>query len=162
MAGFALGPGTLRASAPEGERTGGGVRVGYGRASPAPSARGLALVTRLALRPLTPTLALAPGTRRLRFGPPLAPQGGLRCAAQTGRGEGVVWGFFETRTPRGWSRGTRREKENRSSAISGSVGRVQKSRVESHLHEGAECERKIPGPGFCVRSTALSERRTQM
>ena len=86
---FSFSEGRTQFSFPEGRTQMRRVRAGYGRASPAPSARGLALVTRLALRPLTPTLALAPGTRRLRFGPPLAPQGGLRCAART-RGVGGV------------------------------------------------------------------------
>ena len=42
----------------------------------------------------TPALPLAPTTPRLRFGPPLAPQGGLRCAARSrgvgGDGAGVL------------------------------------------------------------------------
>ena len=49
----------------------GRVRAGYGRASPAPAARRLAAVTRLALRPLHAGAPRHPGTPRLRFGPPL-------------------------------------------------------------------------------------------
>ena len=56
------------------------VRASYGRASPAPSARGLALVTRLALRPLHAGAASRQGTLAAPLRP-RAPAGGLRDAA---------------------------------------------------------------------------------
>ena len=72
------------------------VRAGYGRASPAPSARGLALVTRLALRPLHAAARRWPRNGlRLRSGPlsagasaePRGPEGkrGSWCGGFRGR-----------------------------------------------------------------------------
>ena len=50
-------------------------RAGYGRASPAPHARGLARVTRLALRPLHAGARDRQRTPRLRSGPPRSSRG---------------------------------------------------------------------------------------
>ena len=117
----------------------------------------------------TPALALAPERRGCASAPLSC--GGLRCAAQSGRGGGLVWGFFEFekgRPDRGSGLAVAAadvgmhcepgEAERRSTRPDCELENgVQKFRVAQHLRERSECTRKIPGPGFSVRSVSLQK-----